>query len=216
MVEKMMRRQSKSFKVALEVLSHDELDDIAAKTGGGAKDLIAKFNTMIQEKNKAAKALGQEHRNSDDEQKKLHELAALIAERRKQGVRRPSADVETTKQPEMLDVKLKKVEIAEKPVRQESSLLPKVKLQHIVDNTGNIEYEEFLEEEGSFKGDVNSELRPSTMKFLRSISARETIEFMQKYEDDWQERLQALLEADGDLVPVNDGEYEEGSSKKQP
>ena len=213
-------RKSKSLSIALKAASTDNEDSSPATEQVGAKDLISKFNKIIDEHSKAARSLGKERKRSSVDLRKMQELAKMIAERKQQNQSRRSSLVENeeetkSKKPEMLEVKLKHVEAAEKPAKQKSTgKLPQVKLTHIVDNTGNIEYEDFLHEEASFEiSDIKSELGPSSLQYFHSISTRETLEFMEKHGDNWQERLQQLLEEADDEFHATAGDDDEEEEK---
>lgn len=170
-------------------------DTIAAS----AKDLINNFNFIIQEHSRAAMSLSKNSGSTAASgNAKAQEIARLIKERKQKNAGKqrlePINEGTTAKFPE---VQLKKVEIQEKPkAKEESKLTETVKLQHIVRNaSSNIEYTDFMVEDDEFSlDDIQGELRPSSIAYLRSISAAQTLQFLEANEHlSSQEIVQKIL-----------------------
>lgn len=176
--------------------ANDRADISYDSVAASAKDLINNFNFIIQEHTRAANTLSRNSKAATGNAK-AQEIAQLIKERKKINAGKsrlePISEGSAAKFPE---VQLKKVEIQEKPKVKEESKLESVKLQHIVRNaSSNIEYTDFMVEDDEFSlDDIQGELRPSSIAYLRSTSAAQTLEFLEANQDlTSQEIVQKIL-----------------------
>lgn len=209
----MMKRQS-SLSIALMASaskSHDEDDanvDIPL-TKVAAKELISKYNTIINEHAQAARALSYDDGTGIKAvpgREKAAQIKQLIAERKKANAGKPRPGLPLASVPEnkIPEVTLRKVEVTEKPKRDSNSAAPTVRLQHIVRNaSSNIEYSDFMnfDDEDEFEvQDINSQLRPSSMQFFRSVSTLQQIKFCEENDGISQEEFikKILKEGFGD------------------